>query len=173
MTTQQTHTLQPRCIHNQPHQLGMGWHHIWEYDPPIENHVKRSDGTSCSWRESGESSEGCIMWLADRFARRHLGTTAREIFGHAYKARKDCEFHDEWLNTDVLRGKWAEHTILPKRWSPANVRKLFEDLEDVNYHSFLTKLIELIETHLPTLAARLSDWCKPVPKTTHTSTPTQ
>jgi hypothetical protein len=43
------------------------------------------------------------------------------------------------------------------------VNKLFEDLEDVNYHSFLAKLAELIEQRAPELATRLAGWCKPPP----------
>lgn len=158
----------PRIIKVQPHRLGMGWHYIWEYDPPIEHHVRQGDGTPYYWREAGESSEGCIMWLADCFARECLDITAREVFRQAYKADDDSEFEDEWLETDVLRGMWAPHTIMPKRWNPANVRRLLEDLEDVNYHSFLTRLIELIGERLPEHAARLPGWCKPA--TTPTST---
>lgn len=163
MTTQQIAITQARRMNIQPHRLGMGWHHIWEYDPPIEHHVTREDGTPYYWREDGETSEGCIMWLADCFAREHLGTTAREIYRHAYKAADDNEFEDDWLDTDVLRGMWAPHTTMPKRWNVPQVRKLCEDLEDVNYHSFLARMTELIEAQLPQLAARLSGWCKPAP----------
>jgi len=98
------------------------------------------------------------MWLADCLSREHLGTTAQEIFRAAHK---DQELDDDWLTTDNLRAEWEEHTILPKRWTPRNIRKLFEDLEDVNYHSFLGKLIELVQQKLPKLAARLDDWCNP------------
>ncbi len=41
---------------------------------------------------------------------------------------------------------------------PATAR-LFEDLEDVNYHSFLARLIELVEQRAPKLAAQLDGWC--------------
>ena len=171
MSTDQIIATQARRIRIKPHRLGMGWHHIWEYDPPIEHHVRRPDGTTHCWREAGESSEGCIMWLTDCFVRERLSTSAREIFRQAYKADDDNEFEDEWLDTDALRGMWAPHTIVPKRWTASQVQKLFEDLEDVNYLSFLTRLIELIEERLPELAARLTDWCTPAhtPACPHTS----
>ena len=155
----------------QPHRLGMGWHYVWEYDPPVEHRVVRPDGTPYYWRDTGETSEGCIMWLADRFATQHLRTTAREIYGLAYRQHDGDEFDDEWLTSDALRDAWGKHTILPKRWGPGQVRKLFEDLEDVNYHSFLAKLIDLVEQRLPTLAAKLNGWCKPAPIPTSTVTP--
>ena len=161
MSTDQIIATQARRIRIKPHRLGMGWHHIWEYDPPIEHHVRRPDGTPYYWRESGETSEGCIMWLTDCFTRAHLDTTARGIYRQAYKAEDDNEFEDDWLATDVLKGMWAPHTILPTRWHPKNVSKLLHDLEDVNYHSFLLQLIDLIEERLPELAARLTNWCRP------------
>ena len=170
MTTQQT-VAEPRKIRIQPHRLGMGWHYLWEYDPPIEHHVVRPDGTPYYWRDTGETSEGCIMWLADCFAVQHLKTTAQEIYQLAYREHDDDQFEDDWVATDALRDAWSQHTTLPKRWSPAKVRKLFEDLEDVNYHSFLAKLIELIEQRLPELAVKLNDWCKPTPIPTSTVTP--
>ena len=43
MTTKQI-VADPRRIRIQPHRLGMGWHYIWEYDPPIEHHIVRPDG---------------------------------------------------------------------------------------------------------------------------------
>jgi len=152
---------EPRKTRIQPHRLGIGWHHIWEYDPPIEHHVRRDDGTAYYWRDSGETSEGCIMLLADSFARTRLGMTAQEIYGLAYEQEDDEEFEDEWVATDVLRDTWGPYTVLPKHWGPTNVRKLFEDLEDVNYHSFLARLIELVEQRLPEVAAKLDGWCKP------------
>jgi hypothetical protein len=160
MTTQQI-VAEPRKIRIQPHRLGMGWHYLWEYDPPIEHHVVRPDGTPYYWRDTGETSEGCIMWLADCFATQYLKTTAREIYQLAYKEHDDDQFEDDWVATDALKDAWSRHTTLPKRWTPAKVRKLFEDLEDVNYHSFLARLIELIEQRLPELAAKLNGWCKP------------
>lgn len=48
----------------------------------------------------------------------------------------------------------------------STVRKLFEDLEDVNYHSFLAGLIEWVEQRLPELAAKLNGWCNPAPMPT-------
>lgn len=161
MTATQPAITEPRRIRIQPHRLGMGWHYLWEYDPPIEHLMHRADGTSYSWRETGESSEGCILWLADRFATARLGCIAREIHRLAYQQRDGEEYKDDWVATDALRDAWAAHTILPKRWTPAKVRKLFEDLEDVNYHSFLAKLTELVEQRAPELAARLTGWCKP------------
>ena len=161
---------EPRKVRIQPHRLGKGWHYIWEYDPPIEHHVVRPDGTPYYWQDTGETSEGCIMWLADRFATQHLKTTAREIYQVAYRQHDDDEFEDDWVATDALRDAWAKYTTLPKKWSPSQVRKLFEDLEDVNYHSFLTKLIELIEQRLPELALKLNDWCNPAPIPTSTIT---
>ena len=160
-TQQQTATTEARRIDIQPHRLGMGWHYLWEYDPAIEHHVVQPDGTPYYWRDTGETSEGCIMWLADNFARQKLGTTAREIYRQAYRQQDDGAFDDDWLTTDVLRDEWAQHTTLPKRWSPSHVRELIEDLEDVNYHSFLARLFELIEQQLPELAAKLDGWCKP------------
>ena len=56
----------------------------------------------------------------------------------------------------------GDSTISPKRWTPTAVRKLFEDLEDVNYHSFLARLIELIRERAPKLAEALGDWCQEV-----------
>lgn len=171
MTTDQITIQSPRHINIQPHRLGMGWHYIWEYDPPIAHHIHRADGTPCSWREGGESSEGCIMWLSDCFAREHLNTNAQQIYREAYKAEDDEEFEDDWLDRDVLRGMWATHTVLPSQWTPFSIRKLLHDLEDVNYQSFLLRLSDLIEARLPDLAASLPDWCKPAttPRPTHTS----
>lgn len=169
MTKQQT-VAEPRKIRIQPHRLGMGWHYLWEYDPPIEHHVVGPDGTPYYWRDTGETSEGCIMWLVDCFARQMLNTTAREIYRLAYREHDDDEFEDDWVATEALRDAWSRHTTLPKHWTATKVRKLFEDLEDVNYHSFLAKLTELIEQRLPQLAARLNGWCKPVPKPTSTIT---
>ena len=170
MTTQQA-VAEPRKIRIQPHRLGMGWHYLWEYDPPIQHRVQQEDGTPYYWQETGETSEGCIMWLADQFATQKLDTTAQEIYALAYEEKDDEEFEDEWVATDVLRDTWGPYTILPKRWTPAQVRKLFEDLEDVNYHSFLAKLIELIEQRLPALAARLDGWCKPTSHPTDSTLP--
>jgi len=161
-TPQATTTTEPRRLHIQQHRLGMGWHYLWEYDPPIEHHQVRPDGSACDWRDTGETSEGCIMWLADQFATQRLGITAREVYQAAYRQHDDDEFEDDWVATDSLRDAWAPHTILPRRWTATQVRKLFEDLEDVNYHSFLARLIELIEQRLPDLAAQLNGWCKPI-----------
>ena len=153
----------PRRTNIVPHELGMGWHFVWHYDPPIVHHARREDGSSYEWEEEGETSEGCIMWLADQFAMQELsGITAREIYRQAYKDRDGKDLDDEWLSTDTLRDAWAEHTVLPKQWMPTQVCKLFEDLEDVNYHSFLAKLIELVEERSPELAKALGDWCKEV-----------
>jgi len=170
MTTEQAPTAQPKRINIHRHRLGMGWHYLWEYDPPIDHQVRGEDGTPYYWREFGETSEGAIMWLADRFAREHLGTTARELYRQAYQAADDQEFDDEWLDTDCLRGMWAKHTVVPKRWTATQIRKLFEDLEDVNYHGFLSKLIDLTEPRLPHLAVALADWYKPAPKPAHAPT---
>ena len=156
-----TDSRRPRRTRIQPHRLGMGWHYVWEYDPPIEHRVRGEDGSPYYWRESGETSEGCIMWLADCFVREHLATTARDIYRQAYAPRDGDGIENDWLTTDALRDSWAAHTIVPKRWTAKQVNKLFEDLEDVNYHSFLLQLIDLIEERLPELAARLTDWCKP------------
>jgi len=147
----------------QPHRPGMGWHFVWHYDPPIAHHVQREDGTSYDWDEEGETSEGCIMWLADQFAIERLdGMTAREIYRTAYKERDGGAYDDEWLQTDALRSAWGDSTISPKRWTAIAVRKLFEDLEDVNYHSFLARLVELVGERAPKLAEALSDWCREV-----------
>ena len=89
----------------------------------------------------------------------------RHTSASRYRPREERDggnFDDEWLATDSLRDAWAEYTVLPKRWIATQVCKLFEDLEDVNYHSFLAKLIELVEERAPELAAKLSDWCKEV-----------
>ena len=163
MTTNHTTSTQAR-IRIQSHRLGMGWHYLWEYDPPIEHLVKSADGSPCYWREAGETSEGCIMWLADCLATRKLGITAREIYRLAYAQADGEELDDDWLDTQALRDEWGPHAVLPKQWKPAQVRKLFEDLEDVNYHSFLAKLIELVEQRAPELAERLDGWCKTQPK---------
>lgn len=162
MTTQQI-VKEPRRIRIQPHRLGMGWHYLWEYDPPIEHHTVQADGTPYYWQDTGETSEGCIMWLADCFAREKLDTTARDIYRDAYRQDGDEEFEDDWVATDALRDAWAKHTTAPKKWRPSHVRKLLEDLEDVNYHSFLARLTELIEQRQPELAAKLNGWCKPAP----------
>jgi hypothetical protein len=162
MTTQvQAAAAEPWRSKIQTHRLGMGWHYLWRYDPPLEHLIKADDGSPCVWREDGETSEGCIMWLADQFARSHLGITARHIYRQAYAHADGAEFDDEWLATEVLQDEWAAYTVLPKKWTPVAVRKLFEDLEDVNYHSFLAELIELVEECLPQLARRLRGWCKP------------
>ena len=163
----QTTGSESRRTKIQPHRLGMGWHYLWEYDPPIEHHVVRPDGTTYYCRDTGETSEGCIMWLADQFAAQMLGTTAQAIYRDAYRQRDGDPLDDDWLATDALRDAWGLHTILPKRWTVSHVRKLFEDLEDVNYHSFLARLIELIEQRLPELAGQLVGWCKtPAPNPT-------
>ncbi|MGB2986052.1 MAG: hypothetical protein WBE26_09225 [Phycisphaerae bacterium] len=162
-TQEQVQTTTSRRTDVRPHRLGMGWHFVWRYDPPIVHHVQRDDGTSHDWEEEGETSEGCIMWLADEFARQELaGITAREIYRTAYKERDGSDFDDEWLATDSLRDAWAKYTVLPRQWTATQVRKLFEDLEDVNYHSFLAKLIELAKERAPELAIALADWCQEV-----------
>lgn len=164
MTTKdRTAVAEPRRTKVRPHRLGMGWHYLWEYDPPIEHRIQHADGTMHDWQETGETSEGCIMWLADQFAIQKLGTTAQEIYALAYEEKDDEEFDDDWVATDVLRDAWGPYTVLPKCWTPGQVRKLFEDLEDVNYHSFLGEMMKLIEQRLPPLAARLDGWCKPAP----------
>ena len=160
-TQEQVQTTTPQRTDVRPHRLGMGWHFVCRYDPPIVHHVKRDDGTSYDWEEEGETSEGCIMWLADEFLRQELaGITSREIYRAAYKERDGGDFDDEWLATDSLRDDWAEYSVLPRQWTAAQVRKLFEDLEDVNYHSFLGKLIELVKERVPELATALADWCQ-------------
>jgi hypothetical protein len=160
---EQVQTTTPRRTDVQPHRLGMGWHFVWHYDPPIVHHVQREDGTSYYWDEEGETSEGCIMWLADQFAIERLdGMTACEVYRAAYKERDGGAHDDEWLHTDALRSAWGDSTISPKRWTETPVRKLLEDLEDVNYHSFLARLIELIGERTPKLAEALSDWCQEV-----------
>ena len=144
-----------------PHRLGMGWHYVWEYDPPIVQRGQRQDGTTHEWQELGESSEGGIVWLADQFAREQLGgITAREIYGRAYQERDGESFDDKWLATDALRDAWDPYTVSPKRWTPALVRRLFEDLEDVNYHSFLAELITQVKAMAPRMARTLPDWCR-------------
>jgi len=152
---------QAKRLNVQKHRLGMGWHYLWEYDPPVEHRVVKPDGTPYYWRDTGETSEGCIMWLADCFATQHLKTSAREIYLAAYREHDDAEFEDDWVATDALRDAWSKHTVLLKKWRPYEIRKLFEDLEDVNYHSFLARLIELIEQRLPKLATKLNGWCNP------------
>ena len=160
-TQEQVQTTTPRRTDVRPHRLGMGWHFVCRYDPPIVHHVKRDDGTSYDWEEEGETSEGCIMWLADEFLRQELaGITAREIYRAAYKERDGADIDDAWLTTDSLRDAWAEYTVQPRRWTAAQVSNLFEDLEDVNYHSFLGKLIELVKERAPELATALADWCQ-------------
>lgn len=161
-TTQQTAETRTRRTSIRPHRLGMGWHLVWRYDPPVVRRVQRADGTSYDYEDDGESSEGCIMWLADQFAAQRLRASAREIYRRAYQERDGNDFDNEWLATEALRDEWADYTVSPKRWTSTAVRKLLEDLEDVNYHSFLAKLIELIEEHAPELAGKLSDWCKEV-----------
>ena len=157
-TQEQVQATTPRRTDVRPHRLGMGWHYVWRYDPPIVHHVQRDDGTSYDWGEDGETSEGCIMWLADEFLRQELaGATAREIYRAAYKDRDGGD--DAWLATGSLRDAWAKHTILPRQWTAAQIRRLFEDLEGVNYHSFLAKLVELVRERAPNLAEALSDWC--------------
>ncbi|MBP7937924.1 MAG: hypothetical protein KA354_25085 [Phycisphaerae bacterium] len=165
MTTIQTTGAQARRRRIQPHRLGMGWHYVWEYNPPIEHLVQSADGSPCYWREAGETSEGCIMLLADCFAARRLGTTAREIYRQAYAQADGEALDDEWLATQTLCDEWGPHTVLPTLWRSAQVNKLFEDLEDVNYHSFLGRLAELIEQRAPALAKRLDGWCKMPPNT--------
>ena len=161
-TTQQTEETRTRRTDVQPHRLGTGWHLVWRNDPPVVRHVQRADGTSYEYEDDGESSEGCIMWLADQFATQRLGVTAHEIYRLAYKERDGNNFDNEWLATDALCDEWAEYTVSPKQWTSTVVRKLFEDLEDVNYHSFLAKLIELVEERAPELAGALRDWHKEV-----------
>ena len=161
-TTKQTAETRTRRTGVQPHRLGMGWHLVCRYDPPVVRHVQRTDGTSYDYEDDGESSEGCIMWLADQFATQRLGATAREIYRLAYEERDGKAFDNEWLATDALRDEWTECAVSPKRWTSTAVRKLFEDLEDVNYHSFLAKLIELVEERAPELAGELRDWCKEI-----------
>ena len=162
-TQEQVQTTTSRRTDVRPHRLGMRWHFVWRYDPPIVHHVQRDDGTSHDWEEEGETSEGCIMSLAHEFARQELaGITAREIYRTAYKERDGSDFDDEWLATDSLRDAWAKYTVLPRQWTATQVRKLFEDLEDVNYHSFLAKLIELAKERAPELAIALADWCQEV-----------
>jgi len=163
-TTQQTAETRIHRTSVQPHRLGMGWHFVWRYDPPVVHHVQRADGTSYDYEDDGESSEGCITWLADQFATQRLGVTAREVYRLAYQERDGKDFDNEWLATDALRDEWAKYTVSPKEWTAGEVRKLCEDLEDVNYHSFLATLIELIEERTPELAVALSDWCKEVPR---------
>ncbi len=174
MNTKQQVTAAPsRATNIQPHRPGMGWHYVWEYDPPVVHHVQRDDGTSYDWEELGESCEGCIMWLADDFARLKLGgMTTRDIYRAAYRERDVEDFNDEWLATDALHDAWAKYTVVPKRWTAVHVNKLFEDLEDVNYHSFLARLIELVEQRAPKLAGQLGDWCKEGTHPHHTSTET-
>jgi hypothetical protein len=160
-TQEQVRTVTPRRTDVRPHRLGMGWHFVWRYDPPIVHQGQREDRSSYEWEEEGETSEGCIMWLADEFARQEFGDiTSREIYREAYKERDGADFDDAWLATDALRDEWAEYTVLPKRWTATQVRKLFEDLEDVNYHSFSGKLIELVKERTPELATVLADWCQ-------------
>ena len=103
------------------------------------------------------------MWLADEFAGQALGgIAAREIYRAAYKESDGNDFAYECLATDALRNAWTECTVVPERWTATQVRKLFENLEDVNYHSFLAKLIQLVELRGPKLARALGDWCKEV-----------
>ena len=161
-TTEQIRKTRPRRTSVQLHRLGMGWHFVWRYDPPVVRHAQRTDGTSYEYKKSGESSEGCIMWLADQFATQRLGLTACEIYRSAYRERDGDSCDDGWLATDALRDEWAEYTVTPKQWTSPAVRKLFEDLEDVNYHRFLAKLIELVKERAPDLAGELGDWCREV-----------
>ena len=103
-TQEQVQTTTPRRTDVQPNRLGMGWHFVWRYDPPIVHRSQREDRSSYEWEEEGETSEGCIMWLADEFARQELaGITAREIYRAAYMERDGSDFDDEWLATDSLR----------------------------------------------------------------------
>jgi hypothetical protein len=114
MTAQQT-VAEPRKIRIQPHRLGMGWHYLWEYDPPIEHHVVKPDGTPYYWRDTGETSEGCIMWLADCFATQHLKTTAREIYQHLGSA---CE------GMAVVRAETAQTTVRKLCMRPATSKRI-------------------------------------------------
>ncbi len=149
----------PRRTDVQPHRLGMGWHFVWRYDPPIVHQGKREDGSSYEWEEDGDTSEGCIMWLADQFARQMLeGATARSIYRDAYRQRDGEAFDDEWLATEALRDEWEAYTVSPKQWGPTEIRQLMEDLEDVNYHSFLDRLLKLIEEHAPQFGVVVSEW---------------
>ena len=85
---EQVQPTAPRRTNVQPHRLGMGWHFVWRYAPPIAHEGKREDGSTYEWEEDGDTSEGCIMWLADQFAIERLdGMTAREIYRTAYKER--------------------------------------------------------------------------------------
>ncbi len=153
----------PRRTDVQPHRLGMGWHFVWRCDPPIVHQGKREDGSSYEWEEDGETSEGCIMWLADQFAGHMLGgATARSIYRDAYRQRDGEAFDDEWLATEALKDEWEAYTVSPQQWSPIEIRQLMEDLEDVNYHSFLARLIELVKERAPELASALHDWCADV-----------
>ena len=162
-TQERVQTTTPRRTDVRPHRLSMGWHFVWRYDPPIVHHVQRKDGTSYDWEEEGVTSGGCIMWLADEFARQELGgITAREVYCAAYKDRDGAEFDGARLATNALRDAWSEYTVLPRRSTATQVRKLFEDLGDVNYHSFLAKLIELVQERTPELATALADWCQEV-----------
>ena len=159
-TVQDQAATKPQKTDIQPHRLGMGWHYVWRNDPPIEHVLRQEDGTPYYWRDDGETSEGCILYLADLFAMQMLGTTACEVYREAYRQRDGEVLDDEWLASDALRDAWALYTLIPKRWTAATVRRLFEDLEDVNYHSFLARLIELVEQRRPKLAAGLSGWCR-------------
>ena len=161
-TAQQATETRTHRTDVQPHRLGMGWHMVWRNNPPVVRHVQRADGTNYEYEDDGEGSEGCIMWLAEQFATPRLGASAREIYRLAHQERDGKDFDNEWLAADVLRDEWAEYTVSPKQWTPTAIGKLFEDLEDVNYHSFLAKLIELVEERAPELACELSDWCKGV-----------
>lgn len=154
-----TAAIAPQRKDIQPHRLGMGWHYVWRYEPAVEHIGHQEDGTPYYWRDDGETSEGCIMYLADQFATQRLGTTARDVYRTAYRQHDGEDFDDEWIAGDALRDAWAEHTVVPERWTPAQVRKLFSDLEDVNYHSFLARLIELVEQRALRLAAALPGWC--------------
>ena len=157
-------TRKPRRTDVQPHRLGMGWHFVWRYNPPMVHQGKREDGTTYEWEDVGETSEGCIMWLADQFARHTLGgATARILYRDAYRQRDGEAFDDEWLATDALRDEWDSHTVSPKRWGPTEVRQLLEDLEDVNYHSFSDRLTKLIEERAPQFSQVVHEWCGEAP----------
>jgi hypothetical protein len=112
-TQQQAAAKAPQRTSLQPHRPGMGWHYVWRYDPPIEHLMHTQDGTPYYWREDGETSEGCIVWLADNFTIRKLGATAREIY-QAYRQKDGEQFEDDWLANPVPQH--AGPLIMPSRY---------------------------------------------------------